>query len=121
MIERVGLKQESNILLPGIANRMNKIPYAESSEEVRVQLIELLEVCLESDKFSFLPHMSALCQMLARAIQDNNPEMKQKAASFAGRLCSELKDNVGVHMQATVKALSANLTHQHSKVRKETL
>ena len=76
MIERVGLKQESNILLPGIANRMNKIPYAEVSEEVRVELIELLDVCLESDKFAFLPHMSALGQMLARAVQDSNPEMK---------------------------------------------
>lgn len=98
MIERVGLKQESNILLPGIAQRMNKIPYAEQSEEVRVQLIELLEACLESDKFSFLPHMSELGQMLARAAQDSNPEMKQKAALFAGKLCRELKDNVGVFM-----------------------
>ena len=35
----------------GDANRMKKIPYSEPSEEVRVQLIELLEVCLESDKF----------------------------------------------------------------------
>jgi hypothetical protein len=49
--ERCGLKEESNILLPAIANRMKKIPYSEPSEEVRVQLIELLEVCLESDKF----------------------------------------------------------------------
>lgn len=29
-IERVGLKDESQILLPAIANRMNKIPFAES-------------------------------------------------------------------------------------------
>ena len=29
-IERVGLKEESQILLPAIANRMNKTPYAES-------------------------------------------------------------------------------------------
>jgi hypothetical protein len=49
MIEKVGLKDESQIILPSIANRMSKIPYAESSEEVRVELIELLEVCLEAD------------------------------------------------------------------------
>jgi hypothetical protein len=29
VIERVGLKDESQILLPAIANRMNKIPFAE--------------------------------------------------------------------------------------------
>ena len=28
-IEKVGLKDESQILLPAIANRMSKIPYAE--------------------------------------------------------------------------------------------
>ena len=79
MIEKVGLKDESQIILPSIANRMSKIPYAESckfphsnilcnlicnksllifiltmllskiAEEVRVELIELLEVCLEAD------------------------------------------------------------------------
>lgn len=51
MTERTGLKEEANILLPAIANRMKKVPFAEPSEEVRVQLIEMLEVCLESDKF----------------------------------------------------------------------
>lgn len=51
MIERVGLKEEAQILLPAIANRLNKTPFPEPSEEVRVALIDLLEVCLSSDKF----------------------------------------------------------------------
>jgi len=50
-IERFGLKDEGQILLPAIANRMRSNPFAESSEEVRVELIGLLDVCLESDKF----------------------------------------------------------------------
>lgn len=90
---------------------MNKIPYAEQSEEVRVQLIDLLETCLTSDKFTFVPHLSVIAQMLAKAIADSNPEMKQKAALFAGRLCRELPNNVGIYMQATVQSLAANLTH----------
>jgi len=49
MIERFGFKEESNIILPAISNRMIKTPYAEVSEEVRVSLIELLDVCLEAD------------------------------------------------------------------------
>lgn len=120
-IERVGLKEESNILLPGIANRMSKIPYAEPSEEVRVQLIDLLEVCLKSDKFSFVPHLSAIARMLGHAVADSNPEMKQKAALFAGLLSRELSTQVGIYMQSTVQNLATNLSHQHSKVRKVTL
>ena len=82
-----------------------------TAEEVRVQLIDLLEVCLTSDKFRFVPHMSTISLMLARAIADSNPEMKQKAALFAGKLCKELPKNTGVYMQATVQSLAANLTH----------
>lgn len=36
VIERIGLKEEAQILLPAIANRMNKLPFAEVSEEVRI-------------------------------------------------------------------------------------
>jgi hypothetical protein len=46
-------------------------------------LIDLLEECLESDKFVFMPHMGTICGMLARAATDANPEMKQKVALFA--------------------------------------
>lgn len=68
--ERCGLKEEANILIPAISNRMKKLPYAEPSEEVRVQLIELLELCLESDKYMFLQSIGVLCAMLGRAAQD---------------------------------------------------
>ena len=65
--------------------------------------------------------MSQVAVMLGRAAADSNPEMKQKVASFAGTLCRELKNNAGPHMKLVVIGLTANLTHQHSKVRKITL
>ena len=39
MIEHAGLKEEANIIIPAVANRMAKLPFSEPSEEVRVQLI----------------------------------------------------------------------------------
>ena len=65
--------------------------------------------------------MGHVGMMLGRAAADSNPEMKQKVASFAGTLCRELRDNAGQHMKHVVIGLTANLTHQHSKVRKITL
>ena len=47
--------------------------------------------------------------------------MKQKVATFAGTLCRELPMKAGNYMKATVASLTANLSHQHSKVRKITL
>ena len=84
MVEKCGFKEESQIILPAICNRMCKTPYPESSEEVRVELIELLEVCLEADAHQFTPHIGPLCQMLGKAAQDGNPEMKNKTAYFCG-------------------------------------
>lgn len=65
------------------------------AEEVRMALIGLLEVCLEADKYCFLPQMGAICGMLARSASDQNPEMKQKVAAFSASLSRALPENVG--------------------------
>lgn len=59
--------------------------------------------------------------MLGRAGQDPNPEMKTKVARFGGKLCLALEKQVGSYMKPLVDALTLNLQHQHSKVRKQTL
>jgi len=89
-VERVGLKDEAQILLPAIAARMNKIPFLEKSEEVRMSLIELLQACLDSDKNQFIMSLGDVGGMLGRACSDENPEMKQKVASMCASLCREL-------------------------------
>ena len=81
------------------------------AEEVRVELLELLEACLESDKNQFIAQMSSVAVMLGRLATDTNPEMKQKVASFSGTICRELPQSAGVHMKNVVVGLTANLTH----------
>jgi hypothetical protein len=46
------------------------------AEETRLSLIDLLSVCLTSDKYQFLPKLGEICSMLSKAITDANPEMK---------------------------------------------
>ena len=91
------------------------------AEEVRVQLIELLEVCLEADHMQFLPNIGTICTMLGKAGADANPDMKIKCASFCGQLAVKLGKNVGSYFKSVVESLVLNLQHQHSKVRKATL
>lgn len=120
-IERVGLKEEAQIILPAIAARMCKIPFAETSEEVRLSLVELCKTMLENDKFQFLAQMGPMSSMLARALTDENPEMKQNCASFAAQLSRALPDKVGNYMKNVTDAMVQNLGHQHKNVRKITL
>lgn len=91
------------------------------AEEVRVELIDLLDVCLDADPQQFHLSLGAICTMLGRAGQDQNPEMKTKVAHFAGKLCTALGKQAGGYMKSVVEALTLNLQHQHSKVRKQTL
>ena len=86
-----------------------------------MQLIQLLQVCLDSDKNQFIACMGEVGGMLGRAGADENPEMKQKMAAFSANLCRELPKNAGNYMRTAVLAMVANLQHQHSKVRKGTL
>lgn len=110
-IEKCGIKEESQILLPAVANRMIKTPYAEPSEEVRVQLIELLDLCLEQNKNVFTENLGKICQMLGSACKDMNPEMKNICAGFAGRLALALEKKVGSYMKPVVESLIGNLAH----------
>lgn len=71
--------------------------------------------------YQFLPKLAEITSMLSKALTDPNPEMKQKAAKFAGEICTKLEGKVGQYMKNTVLSLTKNLQHQHSKVRKATL
>jgi hypothetical protein len=135
MVGYCGFKEESAIILPAIAARMNKNPFPEPckyddvltflAEEVRCQLIEFLDVCMDADDGQavqqFVHHLPVLCGMLGRAATDPNPDMKIKTARFAGRLSAALGKTVGPYFKSTVDGLVGNLSHQHSKVRKQTL
>ena len=87
------------------------VDFVRVAEEVRIQLIDLMEVCLESDKQTFHAHLGPISAMMARAGQDSNPEMKQRLATFAGKICRELKEKAGVYMKGTIVSLAANLAH----------
>jgi hypothetical protein len=59
--------------------------------------------------------------MLAKAAVDPNPEMKNKVATFSGKLAVQLGKKTGSYMQGLSESLVSNLVHQHQKVRRTTL
>lgn len=59
--------------------------------------------------------------MLGKVALDQNPEMKNKVASFCGKLALALEKKVGGYLKTAVDGLVMNLQHQHSKVRKQTI
>ena len=113
-LEAIGLKDEAQLILPAVIGRLNdNNPFPEPTEEVRLQLIDLLDVCLTSDKYQFMQKLPEMGHMLSKVLLDPNPDMKKEGAQFAGRFCETL-DKAGSHMKATIISLVHNLQHQHN-------
>ena len=81
------------------------------AEEVRIQLVELLSNCIERDNINFISKLSDICQMSAKAAQDQNPAMKTQISQFMGTLCQKYKDKVGPYLKASITSFIKNLQH----------
>lgn len=121
LIERFGVGDEAQIIIPGIWARMDKMPYPEPSEEVRIEFLDLLEQILDRKADQFLPQLSEVTNMLSKVLLDANPDMKNKASDFTSKLWEWLPEKVGSRTKKIVISLTENLKHQHSKVRKSSL
>ena len=87
-----GADVQAQVIIPGILARMNKMPYPEEYEEIRIAFLELLELILEKDSSQFLSFLSEVSIMLSKIILDSNPEMKNKAALFIRSYCEKLSE-----------------------------
>lgn len=112
MIDRIGLKEnESELIMNELFKRVKLHPFVEDSEEVRIQIIELLTKLLKLNKFEVLKLISDVAVTLSSLLLDSNPDMKVSAADFASLLCQELKDKCGGYMKGVVGSLVKNICH----------
>ena len=96
----------------------------ENSEEIRLQLyviaFKLVELKSDSSKHLFEIHLQEFVSILANAFNDNYPEVKKRGCMCAKLLAKKLAGH-NFHMQSEslIKPLLQNMTHQHSRVRKD--
>ena len=60
MIERFELQDEAQVIIAGIIARMDKIPFPEPSEEVRIEFLELLDQMLTINSYPFIPQLTEI-------------------------------------------------------------
>ncbi len=76
---------------------------------------------LNKSEKDFLPIMSDLCSMIAKALTDPASEMKNILSEFLINLSHKLGKSIGVHSKNIISSLCSNLKHSHNKVRKVTI
>lgn len=109
--------------IPTIAQRLGTHPFPEVAEELRVLLLQLLRVFIETPSSAkhLRRHVSDVVQVLVKASGDKFQETKKQAASCCIALCKSAPDVVHLQLEQLVNSQVGNLTHHHKAVRKEAL
>jgi dynein assembly factor 5 len=104
-----------------LLGRLNAIPYPESSEEVRLQIISHLRSLLKDYKDAFRSCMGTVLDVLGKALLDKYPEVKRETSELICEFCLKMPDHISLNGKTLVKALATNTKHQHTKIRKTTI
>lgn len=104
-----------------LLSRLNSVPYPETSEEVRLMIISQLRSLLKLYRDSFRSCMGIVLDVLGKALLDKFPEVKRETSELICDFCQTMPDYISLNGKNLVKALAANIKHQHTKIRKVTI
>lgn len=127
----------ATILLPKfaklLASRVAKLPYKETSEEVRLALVTLLHQVLTISlsamnttdssvvRDSVSANLKTLSEILAALLTDKFAEVKKVCCKAVSSLCLIVPNDMHLHFARMLSPLVANISHQHHRVRRATL
>jgi dynein assembly factor 5 len=112
------------LLLAAIVQRFKTLPFPEESEEIRLELLELLRAIVRRLASHLGVYSHDLLDALAKAMTDPSPETKRVGCELVADLVAALPSHRLVSAAGTKSLLSSllqNLTHQRWKVRKATI
>ena len=114
----------SSSLIITLFQRLGGLNVKESSEEIRLQLYEitrrLLELKSDKQKNVLEVHLQEFVSILINAIGDPFPEVKKTGCKCTQLLANKLAgQNFHMQSESLVKPILQNMTHQHSRVRKD--
>jgi dynein assembly factor 5, axonemal len=114
----------TSMLLMTLYQRLGGKDVKEQSEEIRLELYKLTQKLIEDkssqQKTIFEVHFQELVSILCNSFNDMYPEVKKTGCLCARLLAFKLKgSNFHMQSESLVKPLLTNLTHQHSRVRKD--
>jgi len=107
------------LLLAAVLGRIRALPFPEQSEEIRLEILTLIETIFNTAKELIIPFTHDIVDALAKALTDNCPDAKKKCCALVTRITT-ITDPARLANCAAplVHSLVQTLRHQHWKVRK---
>lgn len=100
------------------ASRMNAIPYPETSDTARKEIIVQLKFLLTDYKDAFKSCMGNMLDMLSKALLDSYPDVKIETSELVCQFCKAMPDHIALNAKSLVSSLVANVKHRLKTVRK---
>lgn len=116
--------KESFELLKVLCLRVNEIPYPEQGEELRLQIVELIQLILlqHLNNKEFLQQCSEIIlTTMSKGFQDSFPAVKRCWSEIIVTIAPQIPYPIHLHHKILLKGLLPNCGHQHHKVRSLTI
>lgn len=113
-------------LILKLCTRINEVPFPEQSEELRLKVVDLLNILLATleseaaDKQMFEVCEKCLVAM-SKALTDAFPAVKRSCCDVLAHLARLEPSLLRMQAKTVLKPLLSNATHQHSRVRAASL
>ncbi|XP_069503334.1 dynein axonemal assembly factor 5 [Ambystoma mexicanum] len=104
-------------LMPALLQRLGQQTIVESSEELRLGLVQLLSLAVEVCGARLAPYLDEMVRILQRTIVDPFPEVKKESCRCAASYAKSIPEHFHMQSESLIKPLMQTISHQHSKVR----
>ena len=104
-------------IMPVLVQRLGPPEIIEPSEELRLQVVELLKEIVESSGKKNSVYMADIIKILQRTIIDPYPEVKKLSCHCASTLAKAVPEYFHAQSESLIKPLLLSVSHQHAKVR----
>jgi len=103
--------------------RLCETPFPEESEEIRLQMMELLYllICHPSAKVAVTKDFARVARIVSKACADNNPDNKRQCCLCCVGLCQGFENLVRMSCESLLVPVIINMKHQRAKVRQSAL
>ena len=109
-----------SIIILTLRQRIGQKDIVEPSEELRLSLYEFVyDLINKSEQNVLSVHIDDLFAILQNSFLDSYAEVKKKGCSCTRALAKKVKSDFHKQSESLIKPLILNITHQHSRVRKD--
>ena len=104
-------------IMPVLVQRLGQPEIVEPSEELRLQVVELLNQIIESSGKKNSVYIDDIIKILQRTIVDPYSEVKKLSCYCASNLAKAVPEYFHAQSESLIKPLLLSISHQHAKVR----